>query len=202
MAQCAECTYLDLEDKDSSGKFWCDKQLERHLAFDPECWRFCKAYNREYCSIKNAIDYSKNHSSSEGCYLTTMLCSILKLNDNNLYLNTFRKFRQNVLQKDEKYKKILIEYDIIGPKIAEALYNDPLKEKIATIYFNKYIVSIFYFIINKNNEEAINLYIEMTNNLKNLYGLNNYNLTIEKINNADIEKSGHGKYIQKKITLQ
>ena len=42
----------------------------------------------------------------------------------------------------------------------------------------------------------------MTNNLKTFYGLNNYNVSVEQIENADIEKSGHGKYIQKKITLQ
>ena len=42
----------------------------------------------------------------------------------------------------------------------------------------------------------------MTNNLKTFYGLNNYNVSVKQIDNADIEKSGHGKYIQKKITLQ
>ena len=200
MAQCAECTYLDICDK-RDGKFWCDKQLERHFAFDPECSRFCKAYNREYCTIQNALDYSKNHSSYSSCYLTTMLCTMLNLKDDNIYLKTIRSFRSNILQKDEKYKKILVDYDIIGPKIAEALYNDPLNEKIANIYFNKYITNIVFLVINERNIEAVNKYIEMTNELKNLYGLNNFNTSIEEINNADIKKSGHGKYIQKKITL-
>jgi len=41
----------------------------------------------------------------------------------------------------------------------------------------------------------------MTTKLNNFYGINNFNITIDEINNANIEKSGHGKYVQKKITL-
>ena len=48
---------------------------------------------------------------------------------------------------------------------------------------------------------AINLYMYMTNSLSFLYNLNSITLSIEDINNADIEKSGHGIYKQKKITL-
>jgi formate dehydrogenase assembly factor FdhD len=43
---------------------------------------------------------------------------------------------------------------------------------------------------------------DLTEEEKTFYGLNNYNVSVEQIDNADIEKSGHGKYIQKKITLQ
>ena len=134
MANCAECTYLDLSDYNSSGAYWCDKKLERHLATDPECGSFCKAYSRSYSAINNAIDYSNSKNSGGGCYLTTMLCNILGMDDNNIYLKTLRDFRNNILQKDEKNKQLLIEYDIVGPKIAEALNSDPLKNKIAKIY--------------------------------------------------------------------
>lgn len=202
MARCAECTYLDLSDSNSYGEFWCDKKCERHLATDIECGSFCRAYSRRDSSISNAIEYSNNHSSSGGCYLTTMLCNILQMKDNNIYLETIRNFRNNVLQKDNKYKNLLVEYDIIGPKIAEALANDPLKEKIANMYFNSFITTIVYLIKNNEHDKAINKYIIMTNNLKNFYGITNYNITLNEINNADIEKSGHGIYVQKKITLR
>ena len=130
MAQCAECTYLDLEDSNSEGKYWCDKKCERHLSTDPECGSFCRAYSRSDGAISNAISYSKSKTDPP-CYLTTMLCNILNLPDNNIYLETIRIFRANVLQKDEKYKKLIVEYDVIGPVIANALNNDPLKEVIS-----------------------------------------------------------------------
>ena len=200
MAICSECTYLDLSSGNGSGAFWCEKKLERHLATDIECSRFCRAYNRNSSSIKNAIEYSNNHNSSSGCYLTTMLCNIFNLPDNNYYLETMRKFRNEVLQKDEKYRHLLVEYDIIGPKIADALNNDPQKEIIANKYFYSYISEIIHNIENKKYYNAVFIYERMTNSLKDFYGLNTINVTTLEIENADIEKSGHGKYI-KKITL-
>ncbi|MDO4963434.1 MAG: hypothetical protein Q4E75_05020 [bacterium] len=196
---CAHCTYLKLDTGDYNGKFYCDKKGEWHLATDVECYRFCRAYSRDDNSIKNAIEYSNSHSSS-GCYLTTMICDILKLDDNNMYLNTLRGFRKNILQKDDKYKAMLVEYDIIGPKISEALKNDPLKEKIALVNFENYIKKIKVLIDNKENENAINLYKQMTNNLKVFYNIND-NVTTLQIDNADIKASGHGIYKQKKLQI-
>ena len=201
MAKCADCTYLNLEDFNDDGEYWCDKKCERHLATDPECGSFCKAYSRSSGAISNAISYSKSKTEPD-CYLTTMLCNILNLPDDNIYLETIRNFRKNVLQKDEKYKALLVEYDIVGPVIANALANDPLRETIAKVYLNNFIIPITQFINNKENDRAVDKYYQMTNNLKTFYGLNNYNVSVKEIDNADIGKSGHGKYIQKKITLQ
>ena len=201
MANCAECTYLDISDGNLYGAFWCDKKLERHLATDIECGSFCRAYSRNSSSIRNAIEFSNSKNSGGGCYLTTILCNILGMSDNNIYLETIRNFRNNILQKDEQYKSILVEYDVIGPKIATALNNDPLKEKIAKMYFQNYITPVVNFINTKDYSSAITLYVDMTTKLKCFYGIGDQNITIEEINNADIKKSGHGKYIQKKITL-
>lgn len=195
---CSECTYLDLTSGNSSGDFWCEKRLERHRANDIECSRFCEAYSRSSSEANSAYEYSKNHSGSSGCYLTTMLCDILKLPDNNPYLNIMRSFRDNVLQKNEKYINILAEYDIIGPEISKCLNNDPLKYKISAIYFYKYIKPIINFIKNKNYIVAVNLYIEMTNSLKALYSIN-INITTLEIDNLDIKNAGHGKYIKKSL---
>ena len=88
---CGECTYLDLSTGDIYGKFYCDKKYERHLATDVECNRFCKAYSRDYYTIQNAYKYSEEKSKG-GCYLTTILCNILGMLDNNIYLKTMRNF--------------------------------------------------------------------------------------------------------------
>lgn len=157
--------------------------------------------NKSSSAINNALDMSKSYQQDSPCYLTTMLCSILNLKDDNIYLKTIRNFRKNILEKDEKYKSLLVEYDIIGPKIAESLKNDPLRKTIADRFFNKYIVDIFYYIINNEIDKTVTLYTEMTNSLKFFYNLNNYSVTIDEINNADILKSGHGIY-KKKITNQ
>ena len=199
MAKCVDCTYLDINyGANDSGAFWCEKKCERHLATDPACGSYCEAYSRDYNTKKNALECA-NSNIGGGCYLTTIICKVLKLPDNNIYLQTIRNFRDNYLQQDIKYKKLLVEYDIIGPQIAKALENDPV---ISKLYFDRYIRVISALIQGKDYNLAIKKYVEMTNSLKNFYGITDQNLTIEAINNADIENSGHGKYVQKKITLQ
>ena len=200
MANCSECTYLLTNDPDLYGRFYCEKKLERVSANQIECARFCRAYSRLSSEARALEDYSKNHSGSTGCYLTTMLCTILKLPDNNPFLNNMRSFRENVLQKDEKYKDILVEYDIVGPIIAKNLNNDPLKYQIAANGFYKYIKPINKLIKENKNNEAIIMYTEMTNKLKSFYNINT-TISVDEINNADINLSGHGIYKTKKITL-
>ena len=196
MPNCSECTYLKETDPDLYGRYWCEKKLERVYAYQNECNRFCRAYNRSSSVAKSYEQCSKDKSSSSTCYLTTMLCDILKLPDNNPFLNTMRDFRNNVLQKDKKYKKLLVEYDIIGPLVARNLNNDPLNKQISATIFYSYIKPITKLIKNKNENEAVNLYKEMTNKLKLFYNINT-TLDIDIVNKADISISGHGYYKQK-----
>ena len=201
MAYCSECTYLNLESCDLYGKFWCEKRLERHSADEKECNRFCKAYSRDQSVSNSAYKYSIEHSSSPGCYLTTVMCNILKIPDKNYYLNTMRNFRNNILQKNIKYKEMLVEYDIVGPKIAKYIKNDPIKYDISSSILFRYIKPICLMINENKNEKAIEKYKEMTNKLKIIYNISNDSLNNVLIENANILESGHGIYKQKKITL-
>ena len=196
MNYCSECTYLKTNDPDLYGKYWCECRLERVLANNEGCYRFCTAYSRSKYDIEKYEKYSIEHSK-EGCYLTTIMCNILKMPDDNPFLNTMRYFRGNVLQKDKKYSNLLVEYDVIGPIISNNIANDPLNLQISIDCMFKYIKPIVKLIKEKNNDEAINQYIEMTNNLKKFYNINT-TLRTETINNCDLNLSGHGVYILKK----
>ena len=196
MNYCGECTYLKPNDPDLYGRYWCEKRLERVLANNEACYRFCTAYSRSKIDIEKYEKYSENQSK-DGCYLTTIMCKILKMPDNNPFLNTMRNFRSNVLQKNNKYKNILIEYDVIGPEIALNILNDPMRVKISVDCMYNYIKPIIKNINEEKYELAISKYINMTNMLKNLYNVNT-TLSLDTINNADINNSGHGKYIIKK----
>lgn len=187
---CGECTYLDLSTGNSSGKYYCEKKWERHLATDPECGSFCQAYRRDYSTIKNAIDFS-NEKTKSGCYLTTIMTSILGLSDNNPYLETIRSAR-TYMQKDERYKMTLAEYDVDGPKIGKALENDPARNMIALSFFEVYIKQIKELIDNKEYLKAIFLYMAMTSKLRNLYNIDRTVLTLDNIKDIDINETGHG----------
>lgn len=199
MSHCSECTFLDPNRSELYGKYWCEKTLEWVSAYQEECRRFCRDYDRSSSASESYERYSKDNSGSPGCYLTTIMCNILKMSDNNPFINKMRNFRSNVLQKDEKYKKLLVEYDIVGPIIANNLNNDPLKYQIAATNFFKYIKPICTLIKENNVDAAINLYTDMVNRLKSIYNINT-TISVDMIDNADIMNSGHGVYKTKKIT--
>lgn len=196
MNYCSECTYLKPDSEDLYGRYWCETRLERVLATDEECYRFCRAYSRSSSTSEKFEKISKDKSESQ-CYLTTVMCQILKMTDDNYFLNTMRHFRNETLQKNEKYKHLLVEYDIIGPKIVQNIMDDPMRVKISVDCMYNYIKPITKLIKTNENDSAVNMYTEMTNKLKSLYNIDSY-ISVEQINKADINKSGHGVYVLKK----
>lgn len=147
-------------------------------------------------------DNSKSAQSS-GCYLTTAMCTILNLPDDNYYLQTLRTFRDNVLKQDVKHLPLLIAYDVIGPMIAYNLNNDPNKVEIATTLLENYIQRAVKAIECEKNDEAINIYKAMTISLAERYNINTNILYIDpqSINLESIDRKtlGHGKTRTRKI---
>lgn len=113
------------------------------MAYETQCggceyYDFQGDYNKGYCSWYRAYYYPgddcshqspKATSSSSNCYITTIVCDKLGLEDDCSVLNTLREFRDNVMQQNFKYCKILFEYDVIGPKISEMIKNDTDTDK-------------------------------------------------------------------------
>ena len=54
--------------------------------------RYCTSYSYSDCP-----NY-KYEKPGSGCYLTTVTCDILGLEDKNIYLQTFRKFRNSIFR--------------------------------------------------------------------------------------------------------
>ena len=188
----AACTYM--KEKSSGGKYWCEKKGQDRSAADPKCYRFCEAYSRSNYARENMYDNSKN--SNSGCYLTTIMCKLLDFPDNNYYLNTLRKFRDEVMKTNSKYIPLLLVYDNIGPMISHAMENDKHGKEIASAFFTHYIVPSVTAIEEDKDETAINIYKSMTFTLAEHYNINQ-NIVIE--NNYDYNTLGHGKVRRKQV---
>ena len=145
---CGSCTYLDLSTGNCYGKYYCNKKWDRHLATDTACSSYTKAYSRSNSSINNAVDFS-NSKTSSNCYITTLLCGLLSLNDSNYYINILRSFRNNYLRYNQEYNHILVEYDIVGPLICKNLIIDKNNRLIAAKLFYNYINPIVSLIEDK-----------------------------------------------------
>lgn len=188
---CASCTYIG-ESIDCYGKYNCEKK-DRVYACDPKCNRYCEAYGRSNSARENMYDNSKEHLSSSGCYITTMVCAILGYPDNNYYLNTLRSFRDNYMKKNSNCIPMLLEYDVVGPKISTLLEQDKFNGyKLSYYYFEIYIKKSVKFIEEKNYDAAIKTYQDMTYNLINFYSINPQPIHIN-IDEIDSSCLGHGK---------
>lgn len=188
---CSECCYLKIDGETNYGKYWCDKKFEWHYADEQECYRYCTAYSRDSSVAKSAREYSKDSQKSSGCFITTALCQILSMADDNEYLTSLRNFREGYLQKNKKGLEILVQYDIVGRQISERLKNDSGKFNFAYILLENYIKPVVSDIQNNKYEEAIDKYTEMTEKLIKFYHIDN-TINID-INDVEPKLSGHGR---------
>ena len=139
------------------------------------------------CYYYDGPEKREESSSWSLCYITTLVCNRLGLDDNCDVLNTLRLLRGNVLQKDEKYKGILYEYDTVGPKIAEKLSDEDM-DVISKIYDTQ-LKPIVGLIKLRQYDNAIKRYVDMTKGLEDFYGIT-YDGVVEE--DYDYSKGGHG----------
>lgn len=158
---------------------------DKNEAYCTECKKYINS-NNNACSDHSLYNESLNLEHS-GCYITTTICEILEFDDDNIYLNTLRNFRNNYMIKDENLKKILIQYDIIGPIISYNLENDNHKRTKSLMLLELYIKPIVNHINNQQYVDAIIMYEKMTNEL-----LNGYNIKQNEIND-DVDTTNIGK---------
>lgn len=174
------------------GDYYCMKKEETVSSSNYE--KYCKK-NYETDGYGECPIY-KHEEPSSGCFITTIVCDIIGLEDKNIYLMLLRKFRNNYLQKNQKGIEILEQYDFIGPVISQKIYEDENKQQLAQNLFINNLVPVFDDIIKDNYTEAIKKYTKMVNQLIEKYNLNALALTIPT-NNYDYQKDyslyGHGR---------
>lgn len=126
--------------------------------------------------------YSK--SSGPDCYLTTAMCNILGYEDNCQTLEILRGFRDNYMKQTEECLPLLEDYDLVGPKVCEKMEKDENKFKVANIMLLEYITPAIKAIKEEYNDDAIEIYKEMTLNLMKHYGFDTSMLACEKENSV------------------
>ena len=160
-------------------------------------------YYDKYCcndyNMRNCPKYKKyGPYISGGCFITTIVCNTLGMEDNVSYLETLRSFRNNILQKNDEYKDILATYDVVGPIISCNLVHDRDRLQICKNLFYLGILNVCKFLENGEQDKAIELYTDMTNLLIQGYGITE-TYDCDYLNNMDMSKAGHGKRLVHKV---
>lgn len=177
--KCGDCEYF--KDKDDDNKAfnvnWA-KYEKGHCT-----WYGCYYWADDTCSNQK----KRGSYTFSLCYITTVVCNILGYSDDCGILQSLRSLRDDAMQKDEKYRKTLYEYDTIGPKIARKLQEDRDTE-LATALYNFYLLPTALLVQDKKYDEAVTRYEEMTTGLKDAFGIEE----VAMPDNYDISKGGHG----------
>lgn len=141
-------------------------------------------------------------SSSSGCFITTVVCDVLGMDDNNFYLEMLRKFRKEYLQKRPEGLKILEQYDTVGPIVAHCIMNDVNREDVARNAFINSIIPVVNDLCEEKNNEAIDKYINMTNSFIAKYGLDILTISVPGVSLYDYKDDrtvmGHGRLVKKR----
>lgn len=172
---CYECIKIDLNDQNR---------------YDPSKYR-CTEYGRYINKNDHACPthfvYNESLKRSD-CFITTAMCDILGLDDDNIYLNKLRSFRENYMRYDTNLIPLLVEYDTVGPVIAFNLKNDVFKDIKSLMILELYIKPICSLIDEKKYSDAILKYQKMTNEL-----IEDYSLEVKDYNIDDIDTTNIGK---------
>ena len=153
---------------------------------------YCTWFGAYYYPEDSCSRHYQNRNSSSDCYITTILCHRLGLEDNCKELETLWRFRKNVLQKEVQYKDILFEYDTVGPMISKKLEQEEML--VVRGLHLAYIEPVVTFIQEGREEEAIVRYTEMTKLLKSFYQIE----VDEKVpEDYDTTRGGHGRFVKK-----
>ena len=174
--QCGGCLYYDYVGENEKG--------------------YC-SWHKIYCWPGDTCTYQKPRQSSAGCYITTIVCDILGLDDKCEVLETLRGFRKYHLQASEENRNLLLEYDYVGPEIAGLIkkeYEEDKDRKIWESIYNTYLVRTSNYINSGDYKEATKTYIYMVKRLKEYFAIPEHSIEME---DYDFKNGGHG-YILKK----
>ena len=103
------------------------------------------------------------------CFITTIVCEILNFSDNSPILKTMRAFRDGYLSKHEEYIPLLVQYDCVGPVIAEGLRADRNCRNVAKMLVRKYLNKCVTLVNIGKYDDAASVYYNMVEYLASRY---------------------------------
>lgn len=188
---CGKCCHLEWNNKErysSRDKYWCKEKRRYVEPTESSCYYYLE-------------DKSKNNDGGytpSGCYITTIVVEILGYDDNCELLYILRNFRDNMLKTNINYLPILFHYDVIGPIICEYIKLEKNKYRLCLGLLEHFLIPCVELIKENKIEEAISVYTNMVNHLKDNYEIAEITITIP--DEYQLEDIGKGRIRQPKTS--
>lgn len=163
-ADCSDCRNLNPNDE-YQGKFYCKKKRQYVSARGSRCSMAAEVMGRPNCEKAKLRKISKEH----GYYVVTAITEILKLKEDNEFMESFRYLRDVILPTNEEYKKFIDEYELDGPALADLIRNDEEAQDYAEYLRVTYLNAVVSLFCQDEIYEAISLYTQMLDAIKERY---------------------------------
>lgn len=150
-----DCTFKKWGYGHHSGPPYCEKKGKR---VSEKCYKnYCS--NSCYCECPIYIN-----DLEKKCFFTVILCPEIKTSSFNVeLLMNLKRFRKNVLEKNYKYRDLLVYHDRISPLIADAIRNTNINgiDEFLKVIYENYIIIISNYINSNEVEKAVTRYQKM-----------------------------------------
>lgn len=156
---CSDCvTWVNSKDANRYGEKWCD-------------------YDRKYRSADQNIYGCRGFVWARRSIITKV-CEILGIERPDLF-DSFDEVKENYLVPENI--DTLVDYNTVGPVIAERLESDPQKEMIANNLLNTFMIPAAAYVKTQKYEEAVKVYERMVNMLAVFYHATKENIQQENM---------------------
>lgn len=156
---CSDCvTWINSRDANRYGEKWC-------------------SYDRKYRRADQPIYGCRGFVWARRAIITKV-CEILGIERPDLF-EAFDEVKEQTLVPSKI--NLLIDYNTMGPIIAERMETDPCKENVAKNILENFMIPAAAYCKTGNYEEAINIYSNMVNILASIYHATMYELKKEEL---------------------
>ena len=178
--KCGNCCYLNTNKVDffNDNLYYCENKKKYVSPTKDGC--------TELVPDPKKTNNNSHEFHQTGCFFTTLIHDILKMDDDSVLLASSRNFRENYMKQN--CIDLLIEYDAISPIISDNIRKEKDQNNLARNICNYYFIPFVMEIKLGNYEHAIKIFVELLNYFKNKYQIANIDYSLYQ--NYDINTLG------------
>lgn len=151
---CGSCIHMNTDDyvghKDHC---YCTYRKQYYNLKESKCSYYCYDPNKDY--------YDLNHR----WHVVSAVLQILQSSSESLGITELYNFRIEVLEKDDKFAKVLQTYDVVGPFLANRLIHDHNSVFICSMILERWLRPINSQVVIGKVDEAIHQYASMIDSM-------------------------------------
>lgn len=114
-----------------------------------------------------------NSGGGGGCFITTACVEHMGLSDDCEQLNILRMFRDKLVEEDELFREIVLDYYKKAPSVVKKINESENKDEVLEQLYNELVVPCVEMLKNNQEQEAKEHYISTYKKLLKTYEVGN-----------------------------